>query len=349
MPLGVETYLPFPIRISPDVARAEAVHLDWPRSFGLLPSEVSARRHVQGRFPELAARFNPRAVGPELDLSTDQMSWFFLFDDLFDGDAGTSVASARALVDAVEAVLSEGDGAAVPDLTNPIVAAFADLWRRSCEGMSPQWRARAAGSWRTYLAGHVTEAANRRADVDPSREAQIAVRAETGGVRPILDLAERLGGYELPDSVWHGPDLSEMRRLAAEVVILDNDIVSVEKEERIGDHNLVLHVERSRTGTSRDQAVAEVAELLRTRTERFLELAVEFTGAGQDPDGRAARAEDRRRYVEDALTTVMRGAHDWQQHSERYRPEYLDLTTRQTTAQTTARTSVQTADVEVSA
>lgn len=324
MPLGVETHIPFPDRVSPDVARAEAVHLDWPRSFGLLPTERSARRHVQGRFPELAGRFNPRAVGPELDLSTDQMSWFFLFDDLFDGDAGSSVEKARALVEAVEAVLrEEGPG---PDLANPVVAAFADLWRRSREGMSPAWRTRAVTSWRTYLAGHVTEAANRRAVSDPTREEQIALRAETGGVRPILDLAERLGGFEVPDDVWHSPELTEMRRLAAEVVILDNDIVSVEKEERIGDHNLVLHVERRAPGTSRARAVEEVGELLRTRTDRFLDLAATFTDPAFDPGRGDAGTAVRHRYVQDALMSVMRGAHDWQQHSERYRPEYLDLT-----------------------
>nr|WP_284290175.1 hypothetical protein [Angustibacter aerolatus] len=34
---------------------------------------------------------------------------------------------------------------------------------------------------------------------------------------------------------------------------------------------------------------------------------------------------DVERYVRDALAPVMRGAHDWQQHSERYRAEYLAI------------------------
>nr|WP_284291532.1 terpene synthase family protein [Angustibacter aerolatus] len=115
-----------------------------------------------------------------------------MFDDLFDTALGRSPEQAVDLVRAVQAVLDRE-----PDVDDaPIVVAFADVWRRSREGMSEQWTARAVRHWHDYLEGHVQETRNRVADGDPGHAEQAAVRAETGGVRPILDLAERLGGYE---------------------------------------------------------------------------------------------------------------------------------------------------------
>src|SRR5882757_5377102 len=80
MPQGVPLHIPFPSRISPDFDRALACHLDWPRSFGLLPTPGAERRHLRCNYGELAARFHPSATGTDLDLAIDQQSWYFVFD-----------------------------------------------------------------------------------------------------------------------------------------------------------------------------------------------------------------------------------------------------------------------------
>ena len=84
MPQDVDFHIPLPGRQSPDHARADAEQLAWPRSLGLIRSEAAAERHLRGGYADLASRFYPHATGADLDLGVDLMSWFFLFDDLFE-------------------------------------------------------------------------------------------------------------------------------------------------------------------------------------------------------------------------------------------------------------------------
>ncbi|MFF1909727.1 cytochrome P450 [Kitasatospora sp. NPDC058218] len=309
-----ELHLPFPARISPDAARAAAEHLQWPRSFGLLPTDEDAERHARAHYAELAARFHPTATGADLTLGVDQMSWFFCFDDTFDGPTGDSPLQARALVDAVTAAL---DRRPAPDAL-PIVRAFHGLWQRSTEGMSPAWCARSAAHWRAYLEGHVQEAANRHHRAVLTLEEHLRLRRDTIGVQPTLDLAERIGHYELPDGVFDSSAVATLRTLAAEVDSLHNDLYSLAKEEANADpHNLLLILQRDGAG-GRAASVETVLAMLHTRISRFQALEGELPTA----DGIAGLARNERemlrRYVEDALHTVMRGPYDWAARSGRY-------------------------------
>lgn len=186
------------------------------------------------------------------------------------------------------------------------------------------WRARAAQNWRAYLSAYVSEAANRYQPTGLSLADQLALRKDTIGVGHILDLAERLGHFEVPEQAYRGPLMTAMRRIAAEVVALDNDIVSAEKEEATGDCNLLLYLEHGGR-CSRRQAIDTICKMVRERTKRFLALEHEFPSLcgslDLDETGRAAI----RRYQADALRAVMRGAYDWQRNSSRYTTSYLSL------------------------
>lgn len=325
MPQGVNLHIPFPSRRSPDAERAQAVHLVWPRSHGLLPDEPSARRHLMGSYADVAARFHPTATGDDLDLAVDQQSWYFLFDDHFDGPSGADADRVRELVADVASAL---DDPGAP--RHPLGRAFADLWERSATGMSGTWRARAAADWHAYLGGYVDEALTRGADRLPRFADHLALRARTIGALPVLDMAERVGHYECPARALDSPLLQEMRRLAVEVVVLDNDIVSVEKEDAVGDVNLVLLLERRR-GCSRAEAVRAMCDMVAQRSDRFVALERQLPalagGTGLD-DGERAALE---RYDRDALRTLMRGAYDWDQHAERYGPEFARMSSAATT------------------
>ncbi|MBP0458179.1 hypothetical protein JFN87_11800 [Streptomyces bomunensis] len=157
MPQGIKLDIPFESRVSPDLARARREHLAWPRLHGLIPDSAASQRHLMGSYAEVAARFHPSATGDDLDLGVDQQSWFFLFDDFFDGPVGRDPKAVRGLV---RDVASAFRGSDVPQ--HPLARAFADLWARSTMGMSGSWRARAAADWRAYLNGYVDEASARR-------------------------------------------------------------------------------------------------------------------------------------------------------------------------------------------
>jgi len=313
MPRGIDFHIPFPSRISADVGRAERRHLDWPCSFGLLATEEARRRHARAKYADVGARLQPRAVGADLDLSVDQMSWFFIFDDLFDGPR-SAPGPARELVSSVAKVLDR----APRQSAEPIVHAFADLWRRSRQGMSPAWQKRAADNWRDYLTGYVEEADNRQRARPLSIREYLRMRRRTIGVQPVFDLVERVGGFEVPTRALTSELLATMRRLGKNILIVHNDVCSVEKEDATGDvHNLVLILERSRN-LSRQEAVAIACALIRQWTTDFLgherELPRLCEVLGLDPAGRSAVE----RYRVDGLRAAIRGTVDWSELTARY-------------------------------
>jgi pentalenene synthase len=316
MPSGIDLYIPFPSRISADADAADARHLAWPCSFGLLDTAAARRRHAAARYAELAARFQPHASGVALDLCVDQMSWYFIFDDYFDGP-GSAPGSAREQVAATAAVLDHPPG---PDAA-PMVLAFADLWRRSREGMSPSWRARAARHWRAYLDGYVVEADNRARGRRFHVPDYLRLRALTIGGQPVLDLVERIGRFEVPSRAFTSAHLTTTRRTILELITIQNDIWSLEKEEAIGDlHNIVLILERERECT-RSRAVDLAADLIRQRSEDYLALERAL------PDLYAALGLDRaervalERYATDGMRNLARGNYDWSERTGRYATE----------------------------
>jgi pentalenene synthase len=320
MPQGVLLPIPFPSRISPDFDRVHAHHLDWPRSFGLLPTPEAEHRHLRGRYSELGARFHPSATGTDLDLGVDQQSWYFLFDDHFDGPTGRDPGYTRALTAALSATLAGPAGSIAanpPTADPPLVRAFADLWARSREGMSAAWVKRAADHWRAYFRGHVAEAVNRNRPMAPSFADQLELRVDTIGVAPVLDLAERIGHYEIPALAYRSPLVTSMHRIAHEVVILDNDIVSVEKEEGEGDCNLVLRLEQE-TGWSRTDTIHLIGEMIRQCCERFVLLERQLPELCRELGLDERQREILRLYQSNALRPMMRGAYDWDQQSGRY-------------------------------
>lgn len=319
MPQDVDFHIPLPARQSPDHARAVAEQLAWPRSLGLINSDAAAERHLRGGYADLASRFYPHATGADLDLGVDLMSWFFLFDDLFDGPRGENPEETRKLTDAVAAAL---DGP-LPPSAPPIAHGFADIWRRTCEGMSPAWCARSARHWRNYFDGYVDEAESRfRNEPCESAAQYLAMRRHTIGVQPTVDLAERAGRFEVPHRVFGGAVLSAMLQIAVDVNLMLNDIASLEKEEARGEQNNMVMILRREHGWARSRSIAHIQDEVHARLEEFLVLESGLPKLGEiyglDPDAREALE----RYRMDAVRTVIRGSYDWHRASGRYDAEF---------------------------
>jgi pentalenene synthase len=172
------------------------------------------------------------------------------------------------------------------------------------------------------LAGYVTEAVNRVRPTPPSFNEHLALRTDTIGVAPVLDMAERVGHYECPQRLLDSRPMQELRRIATEIVILDNDIVSVEKEEARGDLNLVLLHERE-TGMTRDLTIKAIADMVRMRSERFLSVEEQLPRLYGELNLDMDEQEAAERYSTDALQSLMRGAYDWDQKAGRYTQDFV--------------------------
>ncbi|MEU5691849.1 hypothetical protein [Actinosynnema sp. NPDC020468] len=325
MPQDIEFHIPFPARRSPDADRAVADHLAWPRALDMITTDEAARRHAKGNYADLATYFYPAATGPDLDLGVDLMSWFFLYDDLFDGPAGKDPVEAARLVAAVTAVFDGPEDPSAPLISRGL----ADVWRRTVEGMSADYRDRAARHWRDYLTGYVDEAAGRDgAEVVDSRR-YLAIRRRTIGVLPTVDMAERTSHCEVPARVYETAVMSAMLQIAIDVNVLFNDIASLEKELAVGDpNNLVLILMRERDWT-RERSIAHMQNEVRTRVDQFLLLETVLPGLYDALDLDAAERDRTDRFRTDGLRTVIRGSQDWHGSSGRYDAEFAVSVGRQ--------------------
>ncbi|MFE6867693.1 pentalenene synthase [Kitasatospora sp. NPDC057692] len=318
MPQDVEFGLPWPLRSSPHLPRAREHSLAWLEEFGLLGEQTfTPAEFTDWRLAELAAYFFPDATGEGLELAGDLMGWYFApFDDRFDGSLGRNPLQAAAVCAELAAVMAPGD---VPGAGTPLstTRALADIWQRSCRGMSGAWRARAANDWLAYLAAHLAETVDRRQGRVMDADECVSRRRLATSSFVVIDLIERVSGFEVPALAWHTPVLAELRSLTAEVIGMSNDLCSAEKEEAAGDvgNNLLLILERDR-GIGRTQAAEEVVSAIGRRVTRFaaMEERVADLGCWLSEDD----AVGVRRLVT-GLHDLMRGDYAWERMSGRYR------------------------------
>jgi len=317
----VELNLPFPRRSSVHRASATAHNLDWLQSHGMLTGAEAMELYARWDIPDLAARTFPDLDADELGLATDLFSFYFLFDDQFDGELGLRPAEvARACAPLVAIV--HGDTKSVPE--SPVNSSFADLWRRSSEGMSARWRARAAGNWEWYFSAHPSEALGRlratESSVDvPDRASYLMLRRGADGTETVLDMIERFAA-EVPPAAFHSPQLKLMRQLAADAPAFSNDVYSYDKEAPRGDvYNLVVILQHQRQ-CGREEAAAAVLAETQWMVDQYLQLSVEIPELCLRLGLSRAERQAVERYAE-GLASWLRGYFDWERSTARYRPE----------------------------
>lgn len=323
MPQDVGFFLPFAARVNPEADQARAHHLAWVRRMGLVRGEEALRRYERWRLTDLVAYAYPDAAGEDLAVVTDAVCLGFPLDDQFDGELGRQPERAAAVVSALAAIPGRPPGAP-PPLDTPLAHAYADTWRRSCQGMSPAWRERAARHLVDFFHAYVREATNRRRG-DLLEEAEyVALRRQAVGTAPCFDLIERAGRFEVPRVAYHSPEVQTLLRCAGDVIFLCNDVHSVEREEAQGDpHNLVLIRQRA-TGCGRREATEQIADLVRQRVERFVEISDRLPALAERR-WRLGRADRHAvaRYV-DGLRAWMAGNQRWGVTTARYAREGSD-------------------------
>ncbi|MFE4515565.1 pentalenene synthase [Kitasatospora sp. NPDC056783] len=320
MPQDVEFALPWPLRSSPHLPRAREHSLAWLEGYGLLDGRTfTPAEFADWRLAELAAFFFPEATGEGLELATDLMGWYFApFDDRFDGSLGRRPRQAAAVCEELAAVLS-APGVVPGAGASSTTRALADIWRRGCRGMSEAWRVRATYDWHGYLAAHLAETVDRHHGRAVDADECVRRRGFATSSFVVIDLIERVSGFEVPALVWHAPVLGELRSLTAEIIGMSNDLCSVEKEAAAGDEgsNVLLVLERER-GIGRAEAVEEVVGAIARRVARFAVVEERVADLDSLFPGGGDGAVGVRRLVT-GLHDLVRGDYAWERMSGRYR------------------------------
>ncbi|MFC0842386.1 terpene cyclase [Streptomyces noboritoensis] len=315
MPQDIEFDLPFALRISPALEAARRRNLDWVQQRHLVLGDPSLDWYRSWDMPRLAAYGFPYAQGPELDLCTDAMAFFFVFDDQFDGPLGLAPHDVARLC---QGLIDIVHGAQPDTRADPCSIAFADLWRRCAEAAPRGWVARVAHEWEYYFAAHAHEAINRRRGVPSDMEQYLQVRRGVAATALPLSLGEHAAGITLPAAAFHSPQLRIMRDIAVDITLMCNDVYSLEKEEARGDmDNLVLVIQHAQ-GCSRDEAVAAARDEVHQRVARFQHLADEVSGMCRQLALSHAQRAAVDIYV-DIMAAWIVGYHTWQTQTLRYR------------------------------
>lgn len=305
---------------SGELRTAAARHAAWVVGRNLLtPPEMT--RYGAYALHELIGHAFPRAHGANLDLLVDMLGWFTILDDRFDGPPGCRPAEARAvvdpLIDALRRTGADRTGVSAPVGEGPaprsgdhLLRAWHDLWSRQAQGMSRNWRVRAAREWQACLETFPAEAEHRARGTVPALGLPETMRLRRHGscLYPFMNILERVHGADAPAALHAEPALHRLRANTADAATLINDLYSLEREERqsAAAFNTVLTLQRIR-GCTRSRAV----EAVRARVARLRR------------ENEALRSDLRRRHPAgrwylDGTRELIEGVQAWTSTSDRY-------------------------------
>ncbi|EDY52275.1 terpene cyclase [Streptomyces clavuligerus] len=296
--------------------------------------------------PEAVALAYPRLEGPGLDLVMDSVGLLAFFDDLIGSHPGPrdSLDALHARYAAVMAADDDVPGRRqapeqeIPEEEiserrtperrtpaeraperddGPLARAWRDIWARQTRGKAPWWVRRTRARWLDYLAAAVAETTAQWEGRPPDPAACAALRRRSVAIPLFLDLAEAGGGFEVVRPAVDSPLIRRMTELCTDIVSHVNDVASLHKEEAAGElHNIVLLLEHGQ-GLTRDQAVDEVGARVHAFHDAFRAARAEVPALCS-----ALRLDERQRTdllrYADAMTSLIRGNHDWSRITRRY-------------------------------
>ncbi|ATB38055.1 hypothetical protein CYFUS_003481 [Cystobacter fuscus] len=303
--------LPFPQKLNPHNHQAWPHTVEWVKRFNLLPEKAIPYFRAQD-YHWLSAYAFPEADLEQLILINDCMTAFYLFDKHWDDAPPDALESMQAPL--LDALWGRPPGDA-PE--GPLENAMRDMRRRMMKYSTDAWMTRFCESLEAYFKACVWEAKNKSNSQVPDVASYIRMREATGAVQPSFELAGVLGLVQIPPSVLEEPIIKRLNQLANHEITLFNDIISLEKEMRVGDmHNLVFIIqkqnEKNGTECSLEGAMKQAAKMHDDEVLEFLELEAKVPSWGEPLDTEV------RRYI-DVLRCWMRANMDWSLMSTRYK------------------------------
>ncbi|HET9257622.1 MAG TPA: germacradienol/geosmin synthase [Pseudonocardiaceae bacterium] len=270
-------YMPYTARVNDNLERSRRHTFDWARRMGMtqaLPGGIGIWDEellASFDFAACSARIHPDASGPELDVSTDWLTWGTYADDYFPAIffsrrdmAGAKVFRARLRK------FMPLDCTTTPPPVNPVETGLAELWMRTASEMTTGQRRQFRQGIDDMLTSWLWELANRIQHRIPDPVDYIEMRRHTFGSDLTMSLARITKAAAVPPEIFRTRTLRSLESAAVNYGCFTNDIFSYQKEiEFEGElHNAVLVVEKFLEVDSR-QAVGVVNDLMTARMRQF--------------------------------------------------------------------------------
>ncbi|MBV8591592.1 MAG: hypothetical protein JO212_16300 [Acetobacteraceae bacterium] len=321
-------YMPFALQLSPHLDAARKNTLTWAHAMGMLeplpgvPGEgVWTESKLVGFDIALcAAGIHPDATGPQLDLSSQWLTWGTYGDDYFPAvfTRRRDPAGAKLFHERLPEFMPLDCGPTPPAL-NAAERGLADLWSRTAAGMAEPDRAefrtailKMTGSW-------LWEFANQTQNRIPDPVDYIEMRRMTFGSDLTMSRSRIAEGNSLPPELFRTRPMQGLCNSAADCACLINDVYSYRKETEFeGElHNCVLVV-RQFLGCDAQTAMTITADLTASRMRQFQHIAVaELPVLAADFGLDSAARAHLRRFLE-RLQNWLSGILHWHEHCRRY-------------------------------
>jgi germacradienol/geosmin synthase len=326
-------YMPFSMQINPHLDAARRNTIEWSRQMGLLDSVPGVpglglwneERLAAFDFPLCAAILHPDASGPELDLSSEWLTWGTYADDYFPAVYGHTrdMAGAKLFVERLSAFMPVGSTAAPPPVS-PTERGLADLWSRTAPPLSLDAQRRFRRAVQDMLESWLWELANHIQHRIPDPVDYVEMRRMTFGSDLTMTLSRLSLGDGIPPEIFRTRTMSGLTNSAQDVGCLMNDIFSYQKEMQFeGELNNGVLVTQKFLDCDALQAVTVVNNLMTARVQQFENIvATELTALFDDFNLDTGAREKLQKYVK-GMEDWMAGILHWHRETGRYRESML--------------------------
>ncbi|PBK94448.1 terpenoid synthase [Armillaria gallica] len=289
------TYWPWPRRINPHYEEVKAASDAWFRSFKAFGPE-SQRAFDRCNF----------SMTDHLRTQCDFMSLVFAIDEYTDRVTPEVVRQYFDVV--IDALKNPAKRRPSDEVVLGVITQ--EFWALGVKSASRTSEKHLIESFVSYAASVVQEAEDRYRKHIRSVQDYLDIRHFTVGAYPSFALIEL--GYDLPDEVKYHPTVVALVDLTRDMIILDNDLASYNKEQALEEcpHNLVACV-MNELQCDLHAALLWVENLHRSTRNKFLTLWTEIPPWGSETDAIASL------YLH-GLAHWVRGNGSWQFESERY-------------------------------
>ncbi|KAG1787689.1 isoprenoid synthase domain-containing protein [Suillus plorans] len=287
------------------------VNWPWPRAinphFEDVKTEVDAAfRDFRALDPKSQEAFN-KCDMDHLRIGCDLMNVFFIFDEYSDKE---NAAVTKEMVDIVLDALHH------PHKMRPegeciLGEIMRQFWARAIQTASQSFQRHFLDSCTAYLHAVVGEAEDRDHSHCRSIDDYLKLRRDTSGAAPSLTIHEM--SMEFPDEVFYHPMIVELRQYGVELIVIDNDMASYNREQATGDenHNLITAI-MLELGLDRSGAMAWAARYHTQLEKQFID------GLAQVPSLETCTDIPGLVKYLNGIASWVRANHSWSYESLRY-------------------------------
>lgn len=331
--------MPFSARVSPHLDSARRHIIQWATRMHMLDSLPgfpsfaiwNEEQLIAYDFALCAAIIHHDASSPQLDISSDWLTWGTYGDDFFPKVFGRTrdFIGAKLQRERLWLFLPIDCSSNTAPL-NPLEMGLADLWLRTAEPMSINARRQFRESIQEMTGSWLWELANQIQNRVPDPVDYIEMRRKTFGADMTRSLSQIVLGDDLPAEIYCSRPMVNLANSASDHGTLTNDLFSYRKEiEFEGEiHNCVLVVQKF-LNCDAQRALDMVNDLMAARMRQFRRIvALELPALSDDFKLNANQRERLHQYVT-SLQDWMAGILIWHEMCGRY-PGFEDPASQST-------------------